>query len=134
MCNSLIKLQITFSEPFTFDRDTGRYRRLPLPVSTPGNVGLVADVVSRLTEEMDGALLVESSTWGRITAEASMFGHQRVRAVAQAACGRSVELLAPVAFLRCHSTFFRLYGSLFGDAAPQKSHCCPMEVFICPVV
>lgn len=70
----------------TFDRDAGRYGRLPPPVTTPGNTDLVVDVVSGLTEEMDVALLGETSTWGWIAAETSMFWHQRVSAVAQSAC------------------------------------------------
>lgn len=72
-------------ETLTFDGDAGGYRRLPPAVATPGHTHLVADVVSGLTEEMDGALLGEASTRGRIAAETSMFGHQRVGAVAQSA-------------------------------------------------
>lgn len=45
-----------------FDGDAGRYRRLPLAVATPGHTDLGADVVSRLTEEMDGALMGETPT------------------------------------------------------------------------
>lgn len=55
-------------------------------MATPGNMDLADDVVPRLTEEMDGALLGETSARGWITAETSMFWHQRVSAVAQSAC------------------------------------------------
>lgn len=55
-------------------------------MATPGDTDLAVDVVSGLTEEMDGALLGETSTRGRITAETSMFWHQRVSAVVQSAC------------------------------------------------
>lgn len=51
-----------------------------------GDSVLAPDVVSGLTEEMDGALMEETSTRGRITAETSVFWHQRVRAVAHSAC------------------------------------------------
>lgn len=76
----------------TFNGDAGRYRRLPLPMATPGDADLVADVVTRLTEEMDGALCEEALTRGWIAAEPSMFWHQRVRAVAQPAC-RNIRVL-----------------------------------------
>lgn len=49
------------------------------------------DVVSGLTEQMDGALLRETVTWRRITAETSMFWHQRVSAVAHSACRNTNE-------------------------------------------
>lgn len=70
-----------------FSRDAGRYGRLPPPVVTPGHTDLVADVVSVLTEEEDGALLRETSAWRWIAAKTSMFGHQRVSTVARSACG-----------------------------------------------
>lgn len=54
-------------------------------MATPGDIHLVADVVARLTEEMDGALQGEAPARGRIAAEASMFWYQRVRTVAQPA-------------------------------------------------
>lgn len=47
-------------------------------MATPGDIDLVADVVARLTEEMDGALQGEASTRGWIAAETSMFWYQRV--------------------------------------------------------
>lgn len=47
-------------------------------MATPGDIDLAADVVAGLTEEMDGALQGEASTWGRIAAEASVFWYQRV--------------------------------------------------------
>lgn len=56
-------------------------------MATPGDMHLVVDVVARLTEEMDGALQGEACAGGWITAETSMFWYQRVRAVAQPACG-----------------------------------------------
>lgn len=55
-------------------------------MTTPGNMDFADDVVPRLTEEMDGALLGETSAGGWITTETSMFWHQRVSAVAQSAC------------------------------------------------
>lgn len=58
-------------------------------MAAPGHTDLVVDVVSRLTEEMDGALLGEPPTRRRIAAETSMLRHQRVRAVAQSACGHT---------------------------------------------
>lgn len=44
----------------TFDGDAGGDGRLPLPVATPGHPQLVGDVVARLTEEVDAALLGET--------------------------------------------------------------------------
>lgn len=70
----------------TFNGDAGRYGRLPFPMATLGDTDLVADVVTRLTEEMDGALGEEALTRGRIAAEPSMFWYQRVRTVAEPAC------------------------------------------------
>lgn len=70
----------------TFDGDAGGDGGLPLPVAAPGHPALAADVVARLTEEVDAALLRETPAWRRLAAEAAMFGHQRVSAVAQSAC------------------------------------------------
>lgn len=55
-------------------------------MATHGETDLVADVVSRLTEETDGALRREALTWGWVAAEPSMFWYQRVRTVAEPAC------------------------------------------------
>lgn len=55
-------------------------------MATPGDAGLGAEVVPGLAEEVDGALVGEPSTRRRITAEASVFGHQRVGAVTEPAC------------------------------------------------
>lgn len=62
-------------------------------MATPGDMDLVADVVTRLTEEMDGALQEEALTRGWIAAEPSMFWYQRVRTVAQPACRKFYESL-----------------------------------------
>lgn len=70
----------------TFDGDAGGDGGLPLPVATPGHPHLVGDVVARLTEEVDAALLGETPARRRLAAEAAMFGYQRVSAVAQSAC------------------------------------------------
>lgn len=73
--------------PFlTSDGDAGRDGRLPFPMATPGDTDLVADVVTRLTEEMDGALRGEALTRGRIAAEPPMFWYQGVGTVAEPAC------------------------------------------------
>lgn len=55
-------------------------------MATPGDAGLGVEVVPGLAEEVDGALVGEPSTRRRITAEASVFGHQRVGAVTEPAC------------------------------------------------
>lgn len=71
-------------QTLTFDGDAGRYRRHPLPMATLGDTAL--GVVAGLTEEMDGALVRETSTRRRVAAETSVLGHQGVSAVAQSAC------------------------------------------------
>lgn len=53
---------------------------------TLGNTDLAVDVVPRFTEEVDGGLLVETPTWGRVTAKTSMFRNQGVCAVTVSAC------------------------------------------------
>lgn len=55
-------------------------------MATPGHPNLVGDVVAGLAEEVDAALLGEAPARRRLAAEAAMFGHQRVGAVAQSAC------------------------------------------------
>lgn len=56
---------------------------------TPGHADL--DVVSRLTEQMDGALLGEAAARRRVAAEASVLWHQGVSAVAQSSCRSTNE-------------------------------------------
>lgn len=58
---------------------------------TPGHPDLASDVIARLAEEVDAALLGESPARRRLAAEAAMFGHQRVSAVAQSACRNREE-------------------------------------------
>lgn len=55
---------------------------------TLGYSDLAADVIPRLAEEVDGGLLVETSTRRRVTAEASMFRYQGVCAVIVSACSQ----------------------------------------------
>lgn len=55
-------------------------------MAAPGDAGLGVEVVPGLAEEVDGALVGEPSTRRRITAEASVFGHQWVGTVTEPAC------------------------------------------------
>lgn len=75
----------------TFDGDTGGDGGLPLPMATPGHPNLVGDVVAGLTEQVDAALLGETPARRRFAAEAAMFWHQRVSAVAQSACAEETD-------------------------------------------
>lgn len=77
----------------TFDGDAGGDGGLPLPMAAPGHPDLVGDVVAGLTEEVDAALLGETPARRRLAAEAAMFGHQWVGAVAQSACEEKKQTL-----------------------------------------
>lgn len=75
------------SSLLTFQRDTDRHWRRPLPVPAPGAADLVGDVIPGFTEEIDGAFQGETSAWRWLTAETSMFWHQGVAAVPLSAYG-----------------------------------------------
>ena len=70
----------------TSERGAGGDGGHPPPVSASGDTHLAVDMVTGLTEEVDGALLGEPPTRRRVTAEPPMLRHQRVGAVTEAAC------------------------------------------------
>lgn len=76
-------------------------------MATPGDMDLVADVVTGLTEEMDGALQEEALTRGWIAAEPSMFWYQRVRTVAQPAC-RNISFISLWLIITVKINHFRI--------------------------
>lgn len=69
----------------TSDADAGGNARLPSAVIAPGD-GRLDCAIAVLTEQVHGTLVGETSTGGRLTAEAPMLWDEGMCAVAQTAC------------------------------------------------